>query len=419
MTQPSNVRFRFISLSSDLDRLPGNQSDEEYISSLKNYGGLLISDFDAESSLPFFIFIMSGGTENKALKLWEKNKEQNGRLPFYLIAHPGNNSLPAALEILARLKHEGSKGKIIYLDDELSKSSYDELDAVIKHLTVFNNLNKTKIGLIGDPSDWLIASSPNSDVVKKSWGPEIVKIEMEELKQAIEEIKDPETEEDFFNFTQKASETKEPTKKELKQVVKVYAAIKRLVQKYNLSAVSVRCFDLVTDLKTTGCYALSKLNYDGIVAGCEGDLVSTVGMMWANLMTDQSIWMANPARINEQANSIWLAHCTTPLSMVQSYKLRSHFESGLGVGIQGEFSKGKVTLFRLGGKNMKEIWISNGEILETGNEENLCRTQVNVKLHGSSKPEDLLTKPLGNHLLLMRGSYTKDLLAWWETFIAD
>jgi L-fucose isomerase-like protein len=242
---------------------------------------------------------------------------------------------------------------------------------------------------------------------------------MEELKQAIEEIKDPETEEDFFNFTQKASETKEPTKKELKQVVKVYAAIKRLVQKYNLSAVSVRCFDLVTDLKTTGCYALSKLNDEGIVAGCEGDLVSTIGMIWANLMTDQSIWMANPARINAQTNSIWLAHCTTPLSMVQSYKLRSHFESGLGVGIQGEFSKGKVTLFRLGGKNIKEIWISNGEILETGNEENLCRTQVNVKLHGSSKPEDLLTKPLGNHLLLMRGSYTKDLLAWWETFIAD
>jgi L-fucose isomerase-like protein len=418
MAAPSNARFRFIPLSSDLNHLPGNETIEEYISFLKNYNGEQVNEIDELISLPLFIFVMSGGTENKILNLWQKSKEQNYRLPFYLLAHPGNNSLPAALETVARLKQEGGKGKIIYLAEDLGKSSYDELDSAIKHLTVFHNLNKAKIGLIGDPSDWLIASSPSSEIVKQTWGPEVIKIEMEELKQAIDEIKDAEIEENYISFTQRASETKEPTKKELKQVVKVYEAIKHLVQKYSLSAVSVRCFDLVVDMKTTGCYALSKLNDDGIIAGCEGDLVSTIGMMWANLMTDQSIWMANPARINEQTNSIWLAHCTTPISLVQSYKLRSHFESGLGVGIQGEFSKGKVTLLRLGGKNLDEIWISNGEILETGNEENLCRTQVNVKLHGSAKPEDLLTNPLGNHLLLMRGTYTKELITWWETFIA-
>jgi L-fucose isomerase-like protein len=258
---------------------------------------------------------------------------------------------------------------------------------------------------------------PDLAIIKSVWGPEVIEIDMHELETIIREVKDEVIEDSLSNFTMRADETKEPTKKDIRQTVKVYAAIKELVKKYNLTAVSVRCFDLVTDLKTSGCFALAKLNDDGIVSGCEGDLVSTLGMIWANLMTDQSVWMANPARINEQNNSIWLAHCTTPLSMVQSYKLRSHFESGLGVGIQGEFSKGKVTLLRLGGKNLEKIWISNGEILESGNEENLCRTQVNVKLHGAAKPEDLLTKPLGNHLLLMRGSYTKELHNWWETFI--
>lgn len=59
------------------------------------------------------------------------------------------------------------------------------------------------------------------------------------------------------------------------------------------------------------------------------------------------------------------------------------------------------------------------ELLESGSSENLCRTQVKVKLHGSSKAADLLTAPLGNHILLMRGSYTKELMEWWEMFIEN
>jgi len=61
--------------------------------------------------------------------------------------------------------------------------------------------------------------------------------------------------------------------------------------------------------------------------------------------------------------------------------------------------------------------VTNGEILETGSSENLCRTQVKVKLHGALKTSDLLSAPLGNHILLMRGSYAKELIEWWEMFI--
>ena len=105
------------------------------------------------------------------------------------------------------------------------------------------------------------------------------------------------------------------------------------------------------------------------------------------------------------------------MSIVENYKLRSHFESGLGVGIQGELLKGEVTLLRIGGKDLDKLWLSKGEILESGSSENVCRTQAKVKLHGAAKVSELLNSPLGNHLLLIRGNYAKDLLAWWEMFI--
>ena len=415
----SKAKFGFIPVASSVLPIQMEEVDSELRQQLSHIGGEQFTSDRIYETLPIAFFILTGGSEQGVLELYSQRKKHFANEPVILLAHPTHNSLPAAMEILARLHQLGAKGKIVYLDEKSNKDYLDDLEKSIKHLTIYHQLKKIKVGLVGEPSDWLVASSPEIEMIKNVWGPDVVKISLDELKETIAEMKDEDVENEHFTFSKNASEIKEPSKKEIKQVVRVYGALKRIVQKYELNAVSVRCFDLVLDLKTTGCFALSKLNDDGIIAGCEGDLVSTLGMIWANLMTDQTVWMANPSQLNEQSNSIWFAHCTVPISMIQSYKLRSHFESGLGVGIQGEFTKGKVTLLRLGGNNLDKMWISSGEILESGSAENLCRTQVNVKLHGSAKPSDLLNTPLGNHVLLMRGSYAKEMQNWWETFIGS
>lgn len=412
-----NPKFGVLCLSSDVGRLSIDQLDVEIKSLITELGAKWLDDKEVSFEQPLIFFILTGGTENKFLELWNNNEKILRKLPIILLAHSSHNSLPAALEILARLQQENVKGKIIYIDTENSKKWVDDLQKAVKQYDIYFQLRNTKIGLIGAPSDWLIASMPDSEFVKKTWGCEIKNIDLNELKNLIDNINEEEIEDPLYSLTQKAKSIKEPSKKEIKEVVKVYSALKKIIDKYKLNALSVRCFDLVTDLKTTGCFALSKLNDDGITAGCEGDIVSTIGMIWANLFTEEVVWMANPSSIDEQNNSLWLAHCTVPISLVDNYQLRSHFESGLGVGIGGEISNGKVTLLRIGGKNLEQIWISNGEIIDSGSSEVLCRTQVKVKLHGAAKVTDLLRNPLGNHILMVRGSYAKELYEWWEVFI--
>jgi L-fucose isomerase-like protein len=128
-------------------------------------------------------------------------------------------------------------------------------------------------------------------------------------------------------------------------------------------------------------------------------------------------WMANPARLDEKGNTLWLAHCTVPRKLLKDYILRSHFESGLGLGIQGTLSSGQVTLLRIGGTKLQEIWLSEGEIINTGKCESLCRTQAEIKLTSGGKVSDLLNAPLGNHLVMVSGHHMQRLNAWWETFI--
>jgi L-fucose isomerase-like protein len=411
-----NSKFGVLCLSSDVGRLSIDQLDAEIRSSITELGAAWLDEKEISFERPLFFFILTGGTENKFLKLWQENEDKLHKLPIILLAHSSHNSLPASLEILAKLQQENTKGKIIFVDTENNKKWQDELQKSVKQFDIYFQLRNTRIGLIGEPSDWLIASMPDSETVKNMWGCEIKKINLDKLKSLIADITEEEIEDPIYSLTKKAQSIKEPSKKEIKDVAKVYSALKKIIDEYKLNALTLRCFDLVTDLKTTGCFALSKLNDDGINAGCEGDIVSALGMIWANLITDEVVWMANPSHIDEQNNSLWLAHCTVPMSLVDNYKLRSHFESGLGVGIEGEISNGKITLLRIGGKNLEHVWISNGEIIESGSSEVLCRTQVKVKLHGSAKVTDLLRKPLGNHILMVRGSYAKELNEWWEIF---
>lgn len=412
----SETKFLFLPVKSNISQ--DNDIANFIFEKLTNIGGHKADSNEINSELPFFILVLTGGTERKIINLVEERKNYFKNEPVILFAHSGNNSLPASLEILAYLKQNNVHGKIIYIDESLNKDIFNEIEKLIKYFSVYHQLRKIKVGLIGEPSDWLIASNPNNELINLRFGIEVIKIQIEELINEIKTISEKEIEEEYFQLTKKAIEIKEPSKNEIKDVVKIYSALNRIIKKYSLGSVSVRCFDLVTELKTTGCFALSKLNDDGIIAGCEGDLASTIGMIWLNLMTEQSVWMANPSQINEDENTILLAHCTVPISLTEKYKLRSHFESGIGVGIQGELSKGKITLLRIGGKNLDKIWTTNGEIVEPTYMENLCRTQVKIKLHGNNISE-LLNNPLGNHILMIRGHYAKELLQWWELFIQN
>ncbi|HZJ47701.1 MAG TPA: hypothetical protein VFD97_01545, partial [Acidimicrobiia bacterium] len=75
------------------------------------------------------------------------------------------------------------------------------------------------------------------------------------------------------------------------------------------------------------------------------------------------------------------------------------------------------TVVRVGGNNMERLWLAEGEILHPGDEPDLCRTQVEIRLQDGAVME-LLNHPLGNHLVMIRGHHADRLRSWWETMVA-
>ena len=165
----NNIKFGFIPVSSTTTQISAEMITRDLLQLVHNLGGEQVPEESIHHPFPIFIFVLTGGTEEKVLKLCQARKGTFPGESIILIAHPGNNSLPASLEILAKLQQEGEKGTIIYLDDNAKKKWQSKLEQVIKHRNIFQNLKKSKIGLIGAPSDWLVASTPNFSTIKNVW----------------------------------------------------------------------------------------------------------------------------------------------------------------------------------------------------------------------------------------------------------
>jgi L-fucose isomerase-like protein len=387
----------------------------DYARSLEALGGRRWRDDPPpDEAAQLFLLVATGGTEQAILDLWTKRRKTQAGEALFLIAHPGNNSLPAALEVLARLHQDGAQGRIFYLEGPSDASGLTEIANTVHDISVRRTLDQARIGLVGTPSDWLVASSPEPSTVKKTWGPTVVPIAMDDVVGALQSVPKEELEAQAAALVAGAVEVREPTPSDITDVVRLYLALKGMVAEHRLDALTVRCFDFVQHHKTTGCFALAQLTDEGVIAGCEGDLVSTIGLLWAQKLLGANPWMANPAQLDPSENRLTLAHCTIPRSLVESYRLRSHFESGLGVGIQGMLAGGPATLLRIGGPKMDRLWLAEGEVLQSCSAENLCRTQVEIKLTRGGHVDDLLRAPLGNHLVLVFGHHLDRLRSWCE-----
>jgi L-fucose isomerase-like protein len=370
-----------------------------------------------DPSTPHLFVVATGGTERLLLDAIARRRVTHRAEPVVLVAHRAHNSLPAALETLAAIQQAGGRGRIVSLTDTVG-TDRTALDEAVGDLETVAAMRAARLGVIGGPSSWLVASSPEPEVVRRRWGPEVATVEPTRM---IELTRTPVTPTGVLaeRFTQVADPVRSTVERRaVDEAMAVRSALVDVLDHHELDAVTVRCFDLLGDPGTSGCLALASLNDDGIVAGCEGDVPSALAMLWVRHLLDQPTWMANPATLDVDRNELVLAHCTVAPSMVDSFALDTHFESGMGVGISGRFALQPVTLIRLGGADLDECWIAEGDIVSTGDDTDLCRTQVTIAL-SSGNVGELLTRPLGNHLVLAAGHHERRLRAWWRLVVAD
>lgn len=372
------------------------KSTEEFLGNLGIEYAFLGGSFDDYGNHPLdLIYVRTGGTEGIFRQLLPELRSRSTR-PFYLLASSKSNSLAASIEILSYLRQHGISGEIIHGEKSYMKARILLLARVGEARAW---LSGKRLGVVGQPSDWLIASHADKDILDRKLGMKLVDVEMTRLIEEIHSL--PET---MPEQLASCAIENEKVRKAMPGAHRIYLALRKMVDQYRLDGLTIRCFDLLTAVQNTGCLALARLNAEGMVAGCEGDVPAMVSMMIVRALTGLSGFQANPSSINPETGDMMLAHCTIPLNMVSHYEFDTHFESGIGVGIRGYMQEGDVTVFKVAG-DLSRFFVAEGTLLRCEARQDLCRTQFAIRLIQPTDASYFLTHPIGNHHIVIPGHH--------------
>ena len=340
-------------------------------------------EFDAVIALA-----LTGGIEEMLLGVGEAGK------PLIIVAHDQLNSLAASIETSSKLREMGNPSWII---GAWVPGARKRIESVLKGIEAALRFSEMRIGLIGGISPWLVYSRFDPNSLKELFNIELVEVGMDELYSKFESS---EVDRDLMDKVLKNAARVEVSEDNLRKALRVYQALKEIVKEHGLDALTIQCFDLIKDLETTACLALSLLQDNGIVAGCEGDVPGLLSMILGRLISDSPTFLANILEIGEDYVS--LTHCTIASSMTDEYHLLTHFESGMGVGISGRiYGGGIVTLLRFR-SDLRKLRVIRGMILESNPFKALaCRTQFKIRIMGD--PRNILEDPFGNHHVMALG----------------
>ncbi|NJE09866.1 hypothetical protein [Thermococcus sp. MAR1] len=318
------------------------------------------------------LYPLTGGTEGPLKEFFVY------RRPIVIYGDPFNNSLAAGIELREYFRDRLVPSTLVKNLNELKAAllGYDDMKDLLEKFL------RMRIGLIGRVSPWLI---------NEKFELPYTSISLKKFYEYYEATTDAEGWKAVEGIVGKAAEIKEPDREDLVKAGRIYLAIKRILEDYRLDGFTIGCFDLIGKLKATPCLALAMFNAEGIPAACEGELNALLGMMIARRFFNKPAFMGNIADYGE--NHVILAHCTAPL--IGKYIVRSHFESGMGVGVDVQLPRGRASLMKIRGR---KAVVAGVEVVGQEHSDFRCRTQVKLRVEDAG---DFLDGTLGNHHLLV------------------
>lgn len=340
-------------------------------------------------------FIANGSVEDKVISNFSVFP-----YPITLLTDGLYNSLAASAEIVASIRSKDLRARIIHGSPE------EMVQDVLLHYRAYSArkaLKGKRIGVIGAPARWLVASHVDYFIASKRWGVHYIDIPIETLNDRFAAVTDDMIGMEASVIANRATACQDVTPNDLLRAMRLYKAVRTICDEEKLDAVTLPNISIAHTLQTTGDLALSLLNDEGISAGCEGDLQSIMTLLMAKTLTGQTCFMGDTSFVNTGCNEVTLSHCAIAPSLTDEYFICDHFETHVGIALRGIVHEGDVTVFKCGGECLDEYFVSEGYLTENGNCPAAPRTQLKIKLE---KPVSyFLTNPLGSHHILIPGRH--------------
>jgi len=266
----------------------------------------------------------------------------------------------------------------------LPTSDWSELDQVVGLLRVPAYMRQSRMLVIGNPKG--TAAVLNAELVKQKLGVTCIPTANECLLELYLSIdpKAAEAEAEDYWLSQ-ARKIVEPKRDEIIASARLYLAVKQLMIEEKAQAItSSHCMG-----DPRGCLTFSKLNDQGFVGACEGDVDSTLTMLIFAYAFHVPGFITDPV-VDTAQNALIHFHCTSatkmdgPSGKRLPFTIRNQTDTKGGVALQVENRVGQsITCAKL--VNLDTMLISPGKIIGTGTDPLACRTQFTTRVPDANR----------------------------------
>jgi hypothetical protein len=223
-------------------------------------------------------------------------------------------------------------------------------------------------------------------------------------------------------YENNAKDVVQPTKTDILEAAKTYFVLKQLIEDEQADAVMMDCLPglKIPHKHVPPCMGYMSLRDEGIVAGCQSDLSSTLTLMLVQELFDRPGFQQN-ASMETEKNHYFGAHCTCASKLngtnaaAEPYILMSHCEAGWGCVPRVLWSpEREVTMAQYLLREVPQMIIYSGKVVgcpsipETGG----CRTNIEMTINEVDDVCDVK----GMHQVIFYGNYAKQLRTFCQLY---
>lgn len=296
---------------------------------------------------------------------------------------------------------------------------------VIKEVVVYSgaaaidrSLRRSRIGTIGLRMEGIAIAGFDEVGFKKILGPRIVTFSMGKYKELISGLEESvvqktwEEKMQHFGKISISDETK-------KMAIRSYLAIKQLAQEESIDAITYQCYDQYLTDAGEACLALSLLTSEGLMAACESDVHSALGMLVLHRLSGETaVHNTDIVTVIPEKNHIVCSHCgCASLSLAHSRDeilLKPNVMVGnCGSCVLFRCREGEVTLINLVGReNTYRMCVLHGRAVAEHTQFEGNPMTVEFEKDITLLLENIATEGYGHHWMITYGDWRSELFRW-------
>lgn len=270
-------------------------------------------------------------------------------------------------------------------------SDFNDLERAAALLRVIPLLRQSRV-LVSPP----FKGTPESfdpKKVKERLGVELVAIPDGRYEQAIAAVDAKAAQAQAQAWIDRAKQVVEPQREDVVKAAQASLALERLIADHRVQALCVgTCMGWLP--RGFPCLGFSRLNGQGIPAGCDGDADCVLTMLLMQHAFNRAGFLGNAAGVDLARNAFHLSHCSAPLKMEgpngpeAPYLLRRHAELRGGAVPEVHYRIGqKLTFTKM--VHLDSLLVFTGTIIEVpevppGTERG-CRTELVAEVRDATK----------------------------------